>query len=78
MSRKPPKKPRNRAEAVVFKFGGLRSMARILGHKHPTTIQGWVSRGVIPPRQHRIVWDAAQAHKVKLRKADFFATMEAA
>jgi hypothetical protein len=77
MSRKQPKHPRNSAERVVLKFGGFREMARILGHKHPTTVHGWIRRGVIPPRQHETIWQAAQAHKVKLRKSDFFSQVAA-
>jgi hypothetical protein len=53
------------AQRVIDKFGGLSAMAKALGHKHPTTVQGWKDRGFIPSSRHREVLAAA--------KDDFFA-----
>lgn len=45
-------------------------MARALGHKYPTTVQGWKSRKQIPADQQQNVLDAAG--KIKIGPADFF------
>lgn len=39
------------AEIVIKRFGGLTALARALGHKYPTTVQGWRESGKIPPKQ---------------------------
>lgn len=36
------------ASVVIEKFGSLSALSRALGHKHPTTVQGWVERQRIP------------------------------
>ena len=46
--------------SVIIKFGGVRAMARALGHEYPTRVQGWKRRGVIPVRQQYTVLQAAQ------------------
>jgi len=61
------------AKRIIQKFGGVYPMARALGHKNPTTVQGWLNRGFIPPRQHNGVWEAAQRGGVDLNLADFAA-----
>ncbi|OHC74345.1 MAG: hypothetical protein A3G18_03020 [Rhodospirillales bacterium RIFCSPLOWO2_12_FULL_58_28] len=35
-------------EGIIDKFGGMSAMSRAMGHKHPTTIQGWKDSGSIP------------------------------
>ncbi len=40
----------NPSERIIGKFGSIRRLARALGHGHPTTVQGWKSRGLIPLR----------------------------
>jgi len=60
------------AERIIARFGGLTKLARALGHEHPTTVQGWKKRGVIPARQQGKVLDAATANGVALEPADFF------
>ena len=62
----------NTAENIIDRFGGISALARALGHKHPTTVQGWKDRGVIPARQQAVVLKAAQREEVKLTYADFF------
>lgn len=49
------------AQDVVALFGGVVATAKALGHKNPTTVQGWIARGVIPVRQLRAVIRAAAA-----------------
>lgn len=40
----------NYVEELIDLFGGLSSFSRRLGHKHPTTVQGWKDRGSIPTK----------------------------
>lgn len=61
------------ADRIIDRFGGVRALAGALGHKHHTTVQGWKDRGVIPPRQHQAIWDAAQDVGVGLELRDFAA-----
>lgn len=61
------------ADRIIGKFEGVRALATALGHKHPTTVQGWKDRGVIPSRQHQAIWDAAQRTGVELELRDFAA-----
>jgi hypothetical protein len=61
------------AKKIIEKFGGVYPLARALGHKNPTTVQGWLSRGFIPPRQHDPIWEAAKRDGVALSLADFAA-----
>lgn len=62
----------NTAENVILKFEGMAALARALGHKNPTTVQGWKQRGVIPARQIPGVLDAAKREGIDLSYADFF------
>lgn len=61
------------AEHIISKFGGLSATARALGHKHPTTVQGWRESGIIPARQQPLVLAAARAQGLDIGPADFFA-----
>ena len=61
------------AERIIEKFGGINAMARILGHKNPSTVQGWKLRGTIPPKQHQAVWEAARANGIPLKLSEFAA-----
>lgn len=36
------------AQHIIERFGGLTKMAKALGHKHVTTVQGWKNSGKIP------------------------------
>jgi len=51
----------NRAAQVIDRFGGVSALARALGHKWPTTVQGWKTRGVIPAGQQQKIPLIAQA-----------------
>jgi hypothetical protein len=61
------------AERIIQKFGGISAMARVLGHRNSSTVQGWSERGTIPPKQHQAIWDAAKANKIKLDLREFAA-----
>lgn len=41
----------NGVAPVIERFGGLTAMSKALGHAHPSTVQGWKDRGIIPARQ---------------------------
>lgn len=62
------------AEHIISKFGGLAALAKALGHRHPSTVQGWKERGFVPAPQQQAVLDAAKDNGVKLAPADFFVT----
>lgn len=66
------------AELIISKFGGIAPMARILGHKNASTVQGWRERGTIPPRQHQAIWEAAKANGISLDLSEFAAVETAA
>jgi hypothetical protein len=66
------------AELIISKFGGIAAMARILGHKNSSTVQGWRERGTIPSRRHQEVWVAAKANGIPLELYEFAAIEHAA
>lgn len=66
----------SQAKRIIDKFGGIYPLARALGHKNPTTVQGWLVRGFVPPRQHEPVWEAAKREGIDLSLADFAAVSE--
>ncbi|MGO4125697.1 carph-isopro domain-containing protein [Inquilinus sp. YAF38] len=57
---------------IIDRFGGLTSLARALGHKHASTVQGWKQRGVIPALRQQEVLNAALRLGIDLSPADFF------
>lgn len=61
------------ADRIIEKFGGINPMARALGHKNPSTVQGWKERGVIPSKQHEAVWQAARSQGIELSLSEFAA-----
>lgn len=61
------------AERIIDKFGGISAMARTLGHKYPTTVQGWKARKQIPADRQQEVLDAARREDIDVTPADFFA-----
>lgn len=63
----------SQAKTLIDKFGGVYPLARALGHRNHTTVQGWQLRGFIPPRQHEPIWQAAKREGVRLRLSDFAA-----
>ena len=61
------------AASIIAKFGGMSALARALGHRNPTTVQGWKQRGFIPARRQGDVLDAAKAKGIELSPAEFLA-----
>ena len=61
-------------DRIISKFGGLTRLADALGHKHPTTVQGWRKRGVVPLRQIARVVGAAKKRKISLKVEDLVPT----
>jgi hypothetical protein len=55
------------AANVIEKFGGLSRLARALGHKNPTTVQGWQDSGFIPAHRMAEVLAAAKREGIELR-----------
>ena len=60
------------AERIIDRFGTMAALARALGHRHPTTVQGWKQRGFIPSHRHQEVIEAGRREGVGLTPSDFF------
>lgn len=60
------------ADHIIALFGGITSLSRILGHKHPTTVQGWKDRGLVPAKHHQTLIDVGRDNDVSITPADFF------
>jgi propionyl-CoA carboxylase beta chain len=65
------------AVSIIAKFGGISALARVLGHRNPTTVQGWKQRGFIPARRQGEVLEAARSHGIDLSAAEFQAPEKA-
>lgn len=63
----------SQADRIIDKFGGINAMARALGHKNASTVQGWKERGAIPSKQHVAVWEAAKIHNIEMDLSEFAA-----
>lgn len=63
---------RTRVDFIIERFGGLTALAKALGHEHPTTVQGWKGRGVIPSRHIPKIIEVARGRGIQLSAADFF------
>lgn len=61
----------NKAKAVIQKFGGINALARQLGHRNASTVQGWSVKGTIPDKHHQEIWDLAQQQGIALDPLDF-------
>lgn len=66
----------NNIEPVIEMFGGITALARALGHKYPTTVQGWKKRGKIPEKQRASVLKAAKANGIELKSSDLDGSLE--
>jgi D-beta-D-heptose 7-phosphate kinase/D-beta-D-heptose 1-phosphate adenosyltransferase len=66
------------AQRIIASFGGVTALARALGHRGPTTVQGWKQRGLIPARRQQQVLDAGQALGISITPQDFFEIATAA
>lgn len=56
----------NPAAKIIEKFGGLSALAKALGHKNSSTVQGWKERGLIPQKKWGAVLEAAKRAKVRV------------
>ncbi len=63
---------------IIERLGGLTELAKALGHKNPTTVQGWKVRDTIPIRHIPAVIEAGKAKGVDLELADFLPAKKAA
>jgi hypothetical protein len=59
------------AENIIEKFGGISALAGALGHKNPSTVQGWKERGLIPAKRQKQVIDAARDRGIGVTANDF-------
>lgn len=62
----------SQAKRVIEKFGGALKLSRLLGHKHPTTVRGWLDSGFIPSRRFDQLLALAQKEQNDLKPEDFF------
>lgn len=58
-------------DAIIEAFGGITAMARAMGHKNPSTVQGWKSRGAIPVQQQPEVLACAKRENIPLGPEHF-------
>jgi hypothetical protein len=49
---------------IIRSLGGIRPLARALGHRNHTTVQGWYERGSIPTDRLNEVLAAAAKPKI--------------
>ena len=66
------------AENIISKLGGITAAARVLGHRNPTTVQGWMERGFIPAHRQEEVLIGARGAGIDLQPSDFVAHMQQA
>ena len=63
--------------SVISSFGGIRPMARTLGHANHTTVQGWKRRGLIPAHQQASVIKAAEQTGISIDAVDLIPGLQA-
>lgn len=51
---------------LAARFGGIAGLARALGHKNASTVQGWVERNRVPTWHVQDIMDAAAARGIKV------------
>ena len=66
----------SQAEIIIERFGGITALARALGHEHPSTVQGWRDRGIIPARRQAELLGLAKTTGIDLSPNDFFSDQE--
>lgn len=60
------------AERIIGRFGGINALSRALGHRNPTTVQGWKDRGYVPANRQQEVLDLARNLGIAIAPEDFF------
>lgn len=63
-------RPDSPALRVVMAFGGLVELAKALDMQ-TSTVQGWLERGVVPPRHQRTILDRATERGITLDPLTF-------
>jgi len=67
----------SQAEHIInVKLGGINAAARILGHRNPSTVQGWLKRGFVPGRRPSEVLRRAREAGIAIDKTDFVTHLE--
>ncbi|WP_440978590.1 carph-isopro domain-containing protein [Sphingomonas pseudosanguinis] len=67
-----------KVRSIIRLFGGIRPMARALGHATHSTVQGWWLRDTIPAKRQAEVLRAARRAGLQLSANDLIDWMEAA
>lgn len=62
----------DRAAVIIEYLGGTSAVQRGLGHKYPTTVQGWKTRGKIPMEHVPALLKFAKRCRKPLTHTDFF------
>ncbi|MGU3416946.1 carph-isopro domain-containing protein [Methylobacterium sp. D54C] len=65
------------AERIIRRFGGIRPMASKLRDTPPSTIQGWMERGLIPIRRAPQIIAASRDLPRPVTAADFIPRRDA-
>lgn len=60
------------ARGVIARFGGVAALARVLGHRHPTTVQQWWTKGSIPTARQQDLYLLARMMDIDLPAEAFF------
>ncbi len=53
-------------EKLIENFGGMSAMARLLGHKNPTTVQGWKQKKRIPEWRMKEILTVAEKNNIPI------------
>jgi hypothetical protein len=56
---------------IIELFGGIRPMAKALGHKHPSTVQAWADNESIPHWRFYEILTAARKMRLGIKESDF-------
>lgn len=59
------------ARKIIALFGGIRPMAKVLGHRSHTTVQWWWDNESLPLKRRPEIIAAARAKRFRLKKSDF-------
>ena len=63
--------PASQAERIIKRFGGIAALAKALGHKNSSTVQGWKKAGIIRPIYNDEILNAAGERNIALQPGDF-------
>ena len=58
------------AQNIIQRFGGIRPLATALGHRNPTTVQGWKKRDFIPVEHWPSIIALAKHKSIAIDLAD--------